>query len=166
MKLGNLLTVAFVLAILAVSALIFIIFFSLLMVLLFVLNNIVKILINPPIKEFWSSFSAISSWNSSKIGWKISLILFPMPFLESCASLLSVFWSSCVNSSMILLIISALAPSTYCSCFSFFILLFFHRLFLVLSWTFLFSILNCLHLKTDFLFFFYCLILGNKHLYD
>lgn len=46
-------------------------------------NKIVKILTQPLINALLSWFSAIKSWNSSRIDWKIYLILLLMPSVES-----------------------------------------------------------------------------------
>lgn len=86
------------------------------------LKSIVKILINPPIKDFLPSFSSLKSFNSSNIGWNISLIVSPRPSVES---LLSIGSSkiSFTSWSVIAFAISILASSlfTFCICYVLFV---------------------------------------------
>lgn len=86
------------------------------------LKSIVKILINPPIKDFLPSFSSLKSFNSSNIGWNISLIVSPRP---SVKSLLSIGSSkiSFTSWSVIAFAISILASSlfTFCICYVLFV---------------------------------------------
>ena len=119
----------------AISALIFIIFFSLLILLHFVVSNIVKLFIRLLMKDSLSSFSAIKPSNSSKICGKMLLILSLLMPSVSSSFFSSVFFSRVVISSVIvLLFLLWLHQPTVPLLASLF--LFFPRLILVFSWTF------------------------------
>lgn len=118
----------------AISALIFIIFFSLLILLHFVVSNIVKLFIRLLMKDSLSSFSAIKPSNSSKIGKMLLILSLLMPSVSS-SFFSSVFFSRVVISSVIvLLFLLWLHQPTVPLLASLF--LFFPRLILVFSWTF------------------------------